>query len=50
MFLLIWKNCLNRARATPVPVQRGVGPVALEGISFKFENGWISLILDAAVQ
>ena len=36
--------------ATPVPVQRGVGPVALEGISFKFENGWISLILDAAVQ
>lgn len=36
--------------ATPVPVQRSVGPVGVEGISFKFENGWISMMVDAAVK
>ncbi|MGD0735477.1 MAG: DUF6603 domain-containing protein [Terracidiphilus sp.] len=36
--------------ATPVPIQRSVGPVGVEGISFKFENGWISMMIDASVQ
>ncbi len=36
--------------ATPVPVQRSAGPLALQGFSFKYEQGKISLLLGVAIK
>jgi hypothetical protein len=36
--------------ATPVPVQRSVGPLSLQGFSFKYEQGKVSLLVGVAVK